>query len=170
LFCPTIAGFKPAYVTCDPTQCMSSIHPAERTEGCTVGRQHRDMRSNTMPLILRLFYENDLTVFTVNFGTALKACNVVTLCGVPTATIICHDKRYPELTRLPVLAGARLIFYIACELWHDDLPLPAPRSPPWSLDRLEAELGVRCAFSGRDLHSRMPLVPMPLLRLKRAGV
>jgi hypothetical protein len=29
---------------------------------------------------------------------------------------------------------------------------------------------VRCAFFGRNLHSKMPLVPTPLLRLKRAGV
>jgi predicted amidohydrolase len=32
---------------------------------------------------------------------------------VPAAIIICHDERYPELVRLPVLAGARLVFY-AC--------------------------------------------------------
>jgi hypothetical protein len=29
---------------------------------------------------------------------------------------------------------------------------------------------VRCAFFGRNLHSGRPLVPTPLLRLKRAGV
>lgn len=33
------------------------------------------------------------------------------LCSV----IICHDERYPELVRLPVLAGAQLVFYISCE-------------------------------------------------------
>lgn len=33
------------------------------------------------------------------------------LCSV----IICHDERYPELTRLPVLAGARIVFYISSE-------------------------------------------------------
>jgi predicted amidohydrolase len=35
--------------------------------------------------------------------------------GVPCSIIICHDERYPELVRLPVLAGARLIFYISHE-------------------------------------------------------
>jgi NAD+ synthase (glutamine-hydrolysing) len=35
--------------------------------------------------------------------------------GVPCSTIICHDERYPELVRLPVLAGARLIFYLSHE-------------------------------------------------------
>lgn len=35
--------------------------------------------------------------------------------GVPCSIIICHDERYPELVRLPVLAGARLVFYISHE-------------------------------------------------------
>src|SRR5207302_2785891 len=29
--------------------------------------------------------------------------------------IICHDERYPELVRLPVLAGARVVFYLSHE-------------------------------------------------------
>jgi predicted amidohydrolase len=29
--------------------------------------------------------------------------------------IICHDERYPELVRLPVLAGAQVVFYISHE-------------------------------------------------------
>jgi predicted amidohydrolase len=35
--------------------------------------------------------------------------------GVPCSTIICHDERYPELVRLPVLAGARVVFYLSHE-------------------------------------------------------
>ena len=35
--------------------------------------------------------------------------------GVRCSIIICHDERYPELVRLPVLAGARIIFYISHE-------------------------------------------------------
>ena len=35
--------------------------------------------------------------------------------GVPCSVIICHDERYPELVRLPVLAEARVIFYISHE-------------------------------------------------------
>lgn len=35
--------------------------------------------------------------------------------GIPCSIIICHDERYPELVRLPVLAGARVIFYISHE-------------------------------------------------------
>lgn len=35
--------------------------------------------------------------------------------GVPSTVIICHDERYPELVRLPALAGARLVYYISHE-------------------------------------------------------
>jgi predicted amidohydrolase len=35
--------------------------------------------------------------------------------GVPCSIIICHDERYPDLVRLPVLAGARVIFYLSHE-------------------------------------------------------
>lgn len=34
-----------------------------------------------------------------------------TLCSI----IVCHDERYPELVRLPVIAGARIVFYISSE-------------------------------------------------------
>ena len=39
------------------------------------------------------------------------------------AVIICHDSRHPELVRLPVLRGARLVFYVSWETWHDDGPV-----------------------------------------------
>lgn len=35
--------------------------------------------------------------------------------GVPASIIICHDERYPELVRLPVLAGAQVVFYLSHE-------------------------------------------------------
>jgi len=35
---------------------------------------------------------------------------VFTVCGVQATAIICHDLRYPELTRLGVAAGARIVF------------------------------------------------------------
>ncbi|MGL4550313.1 MAG: carbon-nitrogen hydrolase family protein [Gemmataceae bacterium] len=35
--------------------------------------------------------------------------------GVPCSVIVCHDERYPELVRLPVLAGARVVFYLSHE-------------------------------------------------------
>lgn len=35
--------------------------------------------------------------------------------GVPASIIICHDERYPELVRLPALAGSRVVFYLSHE-------------------------------------------------------
>ncbi len=35
--------------------------------------------------------------------------------GVACSIVICHDERYPELVRLPVLAGARVVFYLSHE-------------------------------------------------------
>jgi len=40
---------------------------------------------------------------------------VVPIDGVLVSIIICHDERYPELVRLPVLAGARVVFYLSHE-------------------------------------------------------
>ena len=31
--------------------------------------------------------------------------------GVPATTVICHERRYPELVRLAVMAGARILFH-----------------------------------------------------------
>lgn len=37
---------------------------------------------------------------------------IFTVAGVQATAIICHDLRFPELVRLPVIAGARLLFII----------------------------------------------------------
>jgi len=36
--------------------------------------------------------------------------------GVPCTMMICHDERFPELTRIPALAGAKVCFYISYEI------------------------------------------------------
>jgi predicted amidohydrolase len=46
--------------------------------------------------------------------------------GVPATIIICHDERYPELVRLPVLAGARVVFYLSHESGLDKESKLAP--------------------------------------------
>lgn len=37
--------------------------------------------------------------------------SLFTLDGVPATAIICHERRYPELVRLPVMAGAQVVFH-----------------------------------------------------------
>jgi predicted amidohydrolase len=33
------------------------------------------------------------------------------IAGVPCTTLICHERRYPELVRLPVMLGAQIVFH-----------------------------------------------------------
>lgn len=50
--------------------------------------------------------DSDRAVFTPGDALALFAID-----GVPATAIICHERRYPELARLPVMAGARVLFH-----------------------------------------------------------
>lgn len=43
------------------------------------------------------------------------ALPVVELAGTKCCFIICHDVRYPELVRLPAIAGAQLCWFCSCE-------------------------------------------------------
>ena len=63
--------------------------------------------------------------------------------------IICHDSRHPELVRLPVLRGARVIFYLSWETFHDDGPVP----------REEKQLGsYRAQVQARAVENRVWVV------------
>jgi predicted amidohydrolase len=48
-----------------------------------------------------------------SWPTAGDHLSVFKIDGVPCSIIICHDERYPELVRLPVLAGARVVIYLS---------------------------------------------------------
>jgi len=50
--------------------------------------------------------EADRQWFTPGSGLSLFAID-----GVPATAIICHERRYPELVRLPVMAGAQIVFH-----------------------------------------------------------
>ncbi len=40
-----------------------------------------------------------------------NSLSLFTIEGVSATAIICHERRYPELVRLPVMAGARIVFH-----------------------------------------------------------
>jgi predicted amidohydrolase len=40
---------------------------------------------------------------------------IYTLAGVPSCFLVCHDIRYPELVRLPAIAGAQICYYCSNE-------------------------------------------------------
>jgi predicted amidohydrolase len=50
--------------------------------------------------------EADRRWFTPGNGLSLFALD-----GVPATAIICHERRYPELVRIPVMAGAQVVFH-----------------------------------------------------------
>lgn len=40
-----------------------------------------------------------------------NSLSLFALDGVPATAILCHERRYPELVRLPVMAGAQIVFH-----------------------------------------------------------
>ena len=70
--------------------------------------------------------------------------------GVPCAAIICHDKRYPELVRLPVLAGARRLCGAPAA------PPSAPAAAPDDCGIFEHSLTGRCEHSPGACCSETP--------------
>lgn len=62
--------------------------------------------------IIERYHKNQLAEDWPDEGDHLS---VFRIDGVPCSIIICHDERYPELVRLPVLAGARCVFYVSHE-------------------------------------------------------
>lgn len=65
------------------------------------------------------------TAWGCNSGSTVAP--VVYFDSVPCSVFICHDSRYPELTRLPVLAGARVMFYIS----HEAAPFKESKMVPY---------------------------------------
>ena len=83
---------------------------------------------------------------TDSFAQPGKHLFIFSLFGVICSSIICHDVRHPELVRLPVLRGARVIFYLSFETWHDDGPVP----------RVESELNAyRAQVQARAVENRV---------------
>ncbi len=69
----------------------------------------------------RLVYcyaKNQLTPMDCMFASGNNVA-LFELDGIPMTTIICHERRYPELVRLAVMAGAKI-------LWHPNAGLDDP--------------------------------------------
>ena len=67
------------------------------------------------------------------------------------SSIICHDSRYPELCRLPVLAGARVIFYLSHE---------ASLTKEWKMNPYRAQVQARAAENSVFVvHANAPANP-----------
>ena len=62
-----------------------------------------------------------LTARDARFFAPGNALAFFRLAGVPCTAIICHERRYPELVRLPVMLGAQIVFHPNAGL--DSLPV-----------------------------------------------
>jgi predicted amidohydrolase len=62
-----------------------------------------------------------LTARDARYFTSGNALAFFHLAGVPCTAIICHERRYPELVRLPVMLGAQIVFHPNAGL--DSLPV-----------------------------------------------
>jgi predicted amidohydrolase len=62
-----------------------------------------------------------LTARDARYFTEGNALAFFHLAGVPCTAMICHERRYPELVRLPVMLGAQIVFHPNAGL--DSLPV-----------------------------------------------
>jgi predicted amidohydrolase len=62
-----------------------------------------------------------LTARDARFFSPGNALAFFPIAGVPCTVIICHERRYPELVRLPVMLGAQIVFHPNAGL--DTLPV-----------------------------------------------
>ena len=62
-----------------------------------------------------------LTARDARFFTPGNRLALFNIAGVPCTTIICHERRYPELVRLAVMLGAQIVFHPNAGL--DSLPV-----------------------------------------------
>ena len=112
---------------------FQGLQPAPVAEACAeVGRAGRQARCNVLvgaPMFRAGKWYNSLLVFDrrgrevfryskihltagdARFFTPGNSLAFFRLDGVPATAIICHERRYPELVRLPVMMGAQILFH-----------------------------------------------------------
>jgi predicted amidohydrolase len=112
---------------------FKELRPTSVAQGCAaVARAAREARCNVLvgsPTFRRGKWFNSLLVFNrrgrqvfryskihlttrdARFFTPGNSLAFFRLDGVPATAIICHERRYPELVRLPVMMGAQIVFH-----------------------------------------------------------
>jgi len=112
---------------------FKGLTPGPVHQGCAdVARAAREARCNVLvgsPTFRNGNWFNSLLVFDRRGGKAFeyskihlaawdgrffqpgKSLAFFRIDGVPATAIICHERRYPELVRLPVMLGAQIVFH-----------------------------------------------------------
>ncbi len=129
-----VTGYNCDFAAVSPAQvgaALRSIARAARAAGCHVlvgsptfaGRR----RFNSLVVFDRRgrmvfrYSKIHLTARDARFFSPGNALAFFPLAGVPCTAIICHERRYPELVRLPVMLGAQIVFHPNAGL--DSLPV-----------------------------------------------
>ena len=100
---------------------LKAVADAARTHQCNVliGSPTfvRGRRFNSLVVFDRRgretfrYHKIHLTPRDARFFTPGNSVAFFRIDGVPCAAIICHERRYPELVRLPVMMGAQVLFH-----------------------------------------------------------
>src|SRR5690242_6979579 len=112
---------------------FKKLKPSSVVAGCAaVARAAREARCNVLvgsPTLRGRQWFNSLLVFNrrgrrvfqyskihltpqdARFFTPGNSLAFFRLDGIPATAIICHERRYPELVRLPVMMGAQIVFH-----------------------------------------------------------
>ncbi len=61
--------------------------------------------------LAHVYAKCQLTDFDRRWFSAGESLSLFDLDGVPATAIVCHERRYPELVRIPVMAGAQVVFH-----------------------------------------------------------
>ncbi len=61
--------------------------------------------------LVHVYSKCQLTESDRRWFTPGESLSLFRIDGVPATAIICHERRYPELVRVPVMAGARMVFH-----------------------------------------------------------
>lgn len=111
------AAIKPPEIE----EALDAIARAARAAGChvLVGTPTFDRGRRFNSLVVfdgrgrkRFCYSKiHLTARDARFFTPGNRAALFHLDGIPCTAIICHERRYPELVRLPVMMGAQIIFH-----------------------------------------------------------
>jgi len=109
------------FARCEIESGLKTVADAARTNRCNVliGSPAfvRGRRFNSLVVFNRRghevfrYHKIHLTPRDAQFFTPGNSAAFFRIDGVPCTAIICHERRYPELVRLPVMMGAQVLFH-----------------------------------------------------------
>ena len=119
-----VTGYSCDFAAVSPTQVQTALDAIART--ARAARCHvlvgsptftKGNRFNSLVVFSRggqeafRYSKIHLTAHDARFFTPGDALAFFRLDGIPCTAVICHERRFPELVRLPVMMGAQIVFH-----------------------------------------------------------